>query len=285
MEHIARYGGEHWISNLLCRNDLNAHPEEAKACGELKKMLRKQHRHDRVNYTSAKVPFIQSSIHKAESAAETPNLVQGIIFDMDNTLLQSRIDFAAMKQDIFTFLGSLGALPDDYEPSAHTSATLIEHAKQKGLTSEQELMVWEIATRHELLGMEGAGLEQEVKHLLALLDRQYILVVVTNNSLKAAQQALVSTGISDYFDLIVGREQMSSLKPSPSAFYYVKNKFSHIPDSGWISLGDSWIDGKASTEAGIRFISYQTDLELMRARGVQPIGQVHTMLELMNYLD
>jgi len=37
--------------------------------------------------------------------------IKGIIFDMDNTLLRSNIDFEAMKKETFAFLSTKGILP------------------------------------------------------------------------------------------------------------------------------------------------------------------------------
>jgi phosphoglycolate phosphatase len=220
-----------------------------------------------------------------QASKKSRNHEQGIIFDMDNTLLQSSIDFVAMKQDITTFLGSIGALPPNYVASDHTSATLIEHAKHNGLAPEHEITVWEIASKHEMLGMVDVGLEPQVDTLLRSLHPNYVLVIVTNNSLVAAQRALESTGIMRYFDLVVGRELVSAIKPSPAPFHYVLDHFPHIASSAWLSVGDAWIDGVASREAGVRFISYQTNLEQMEARGVKAIGQIEVITELMKYLN
>jgi phosphoglycolate phosphatase len=51
------------------------------------------------------------------------------------------------------------------------------------------------------------------------------LVVVTNNSIGAAEVALRANGIYEYFDLVVGREMMGSLKPSPDGFLVALNMF------------------------------------------------------------
>nr|WP_177237819.1 HAD-IA family hydrolase [Paenibacillus sp. 1_12] len=203
---------------------------------------------------------------------------------MDNTLLQSRIDFGAMKTDIFNYLHTSGIVPVDLPLSTHTCATLIEYGKQTGLANEQEKKVWEIAAKHELLGMESAGLESGVESLLKRLHQNYTLAVVTNNSIHAALEALHETKIHEYFDLIVGREQMTALKPSHSGFHYVLNQFPQISPDEWLSVGDSWIDGKASTESGIRFICYQTDLEIMRERGVPVLARIEHMMDLHSYL-
>ncbi|MDF2958806.1 MAG: haloacid dehalogenase [Paenibacillus sp.] len=209
---------------------------------------------------------------------------QGIIFDMDNTLLKSSIDFPAMKHAIFDFLVEKSILPETLAIGQHTTATIIEHARQLQLGAELEQQVWELAAQHELAGMKGAGLESGVRDFLASVHGKFILAVVTNNALPAALQALQETNIAGYFDLIAGREQMSALKPSPSGFQYVLDRFVHIPPAGWISLGDSWIDGKGSNDAGIPFVSYQTDLSVMSSRGVTAIGRINDIQELGQFL-
>ncbi|NOU92248.1 HAD-IA family hydrolase [Paenibacillus sp. LMG 31456] len=210
---------------------------------------------------------------------------QGIIFDMDNTLLKSFINFPAMKHAIFDFLVDQSILPSTLPIEHHTTATIIEHAKQLHLDVELEQQVWSIASQFELAGMKGAGLEAGVLDFLASIHNKFTLAVVTNNALTAAQHALQETEIDRYFDLIVGREQMTSLKPSPSGFRYALDHFAHIPIDSWISLGDSWIDGKGSNDAGIPFVSYQTDLNIMKNRGVMAIGRIGEINELKQFLQ
>lgn len=212
-------------------------------------------------------------------------LVKGIIFDMDNTILQSHIDFLAMKTEIFEFLVKQRVLPSTFPYEEHTSSTMIEQAKLFGIDDVQMKRIWEIASKHEIKGMDGVGLEQGVQDLLFELKDKLKLVVVTNNAYEAAIKALQLTQIIHYFDLIVGREQMSALKPSPSGFQHVLDYFQHIPAGQWISIGDSWIDGKASTEAGIRFISYRTSMDVMVEKGVRADGRIEQMLDLKKYIS
>jgi phosphoglycolate phosphatase len=210
--------------------------------------------------------------------------VKAIIFDMDNTLLQSNIDFAAMKYGIFKYLLQNNVVKSDFPLQEHTSSTMIEYAKKSGITEEMYEAIMKIAETHELRGMEGAGLEPGVRELLESIYQKYVLVVITNNSYRAAIKALELTSIIGYFDLIIGREQMSSLKPSPSGFNYVKDEFKSIYPNEWISVGDSWIDGKASVEAGIPFVSYKTSNEVMISRGVVPAGQINNISEMLDFL-
>lgn len=211
-------------------------------------------------------------------------MIKGIIFDMDNTLLQSKIDFKAMKEEVFHYLVNNGLLAADFPVEEHTTSTLITLVRKQGISKEMDKVMMDITVKHELSGMEGAGLERGVTELLRLLHGKYKLVVVTNNAYEAALKALHETQIAPYFDMIIGRDQMTELKPSPSGFQYVLAEFPHIAAHGWLSIGDSWIDGRASIDAGIPFVSYRTSMDVMRSRGVEPIGQVGEIIDILDYL-
>jgi phosphoglycolate phosphatase len=212
-------------------------------------------------------------------------MIKGIIFDMDNTLLQSNIDFKRMKSDIFDFLIQNNILTTEFAIHEHTTSTLIEYVRALGISDDLYESIMDITTKHELIGMKGAGLEPGAKLLLESICEKYVLVVMTNNSLTAATEALENTEIAGFFKLIIGREQMSALKPSPSGYHYVMNRFTTITPGEWLSIGDSWIDGKAAQDAGIPFISYRADVEQMLQRGVHPIAQMNHLLQLIDYLE
>lgn len=69
--------------------------------------------------------------------------VKGIIFDMDNTLLRSTIDFAAMKKETFQFLMDHGLISAQTAFDPHTTSTLIEEAMRSGRMTEDLLeKIW-----------------------------------------------------------------------------------------------------------------------------------------------
>ncbi|WP_080838246.1 HAD family hydrolase [Cohnella massiliensis] len=211
--------------------------------------------------------------------------IKGIMFDMDNTLLRSAIDFPEMKREIYAFLAGHRLLDEDCAFQRETSSTLIRQARQTGrLTKELEEETWAIVRKHEVKGMAGAELEPGVRELLNGLVGCYRLTVVTNNSEEAARAALAENGILSFFDLVAGRERMAMLKPSPDGFVYVLESYPDIPASEWISVGDSWIDGKGAQEAGIRFVAYGTDIAKMREAGVEPDGKIDHIGQLLDFL-
>ncbi|MZQ84224.1 HAD hydrolase-like protein [Paenibacillus sp. 5J-6] len=219
-----------------------------------------------------------------EALLNKENAIRGIIFDMDNTLLQSHIDFPAMKQAIAHFLIREGTLTREFSIAPHTTSTILAHVKEEGASEEVLTAALQIAEGYELTGMEGAGLEPGALELLDKLQGNYGLALVTNNSYAAALRALENTGIKERFDLIVGRDQMEAMKPSPSGNLFVLNHFSEIEANAWISVGDSWIDGQAAKEARIPFISYGNGVPLMVEKGVKPAAHIDKLLSLLDYV-
>jgi len=176
---------------------------------------------------------------------------KGIIFDMDNTLLKSRIDFAEMKRAIFRLL--------------------IEHE------------MWATVAAVEKEGMHGAVLEKDAVEVLDELRQRCRLYILTNNARAAAREALQETGIAHYFAEIVAREQMAELKPSPSGVHYILRRHPEWPVSAWTMVGDSWIDGKAAQDAAVRFLAYQGKPHEMKKRGVYPAATVSGLRELLAF--
>ncbi|MEC0373732.1 HAD family hydrolase [Paenibacillus chibensis] len=210
--------------------------------------------------------------------------LKGIIFDMDNTLLSSRIDFSAMKEETYQFLVSRNVLPVGMPLQLYTTATVIEEAiRTNRMTGKLIQEVWEIPRKHEVLGMQQAGLEPGTRDILNELKGKYLITIVTNNSVRAAEVALRENHIMDYFDQMIGREMMNSLKPSPDGYLRILNEYKYPADE-WISVGDSWTDGKASLSAGLRFIAYRADQEKMKQMNVNPSAEIMNLMELMDII-
>lgn len=208
--------------------------------------------------------------------------LQGIIFDMDNTLLKSSIDFSKMKQTVFRLLSDFGLCDPTLDWQSKTASQLIELGRQSGrLTAGMEQRIWDEVGLIERDGMHGARLEDNVADVLAQLKQRHHLVILTNNAHIAAVEALRETGIADMFDAIVAREQMTALKPSPSGILAILADYPHLAADAWTMVGDSWIDGKAAQDANVPFIAYQAKPEDMERHQVKPIAWIQNCSELL----
>lgn len=205
--------------------------------------------------------------------------VRAILFDMDNTLLASRIDYAAMRREVGARLVREGYLAEE-ETEGGTTASLIQAAIGRGLAGEALDRVWAICARHEAEGMRGAGLEPGARDVLEELSgRGLLLAVLTNNAVAAAERALRDTGIRHYFDAVFGRESVPEPKPSPAAVQAILARYPDVPPGRWLAVGDTWIDGAAAAGAGIAFAAYRASSDLA-ARGVVPDVRIERLGEL-----
>lgn len=211
--------------------------------------------------------------------------IKGIIFDMDNTILRSNIDFDALKAETYDYLMQKGVLPADFPVDDHTSSSMMIYAQQSNQWDQNmQNEIWEIFTKHELRGMEDADLEPGAMELLHRLHHQYKMAVFTNNSYSAALTALQRNNVDVLFDAILGREQVRYLKPHPDGVHTILNMFPTISADEWISVGDAWVDGKASQDANVTFISYQGDLDKMHQMGVFPAASIQEIDQLLSFL-
>lgn len=213
------------------------------------------------------------------------NCIKGIVFDMDNTLLGSKIDFQAMRNETIDFMISLGLARDRSELDGKTTASVIERiTREKDVGEEVIESIWAIPKKHEILGTINAPLEPGVMEILKELKGKYFLTVLTNNSIEAADKAFKLHNIYEFFDLIVAREMLNTLKPSTEGFEFILNRYGDTGVEQWISVGDSWLDGKASNDVGMKFIAYRPDMARMEAMGVVPHARIEDIREIRKYL-
>lgn len=214
--------------------------------------------------------------------------MKGIIFDMDNTLLSSKINFKFMRRDLIEHLVKHKVGSYEMYEGAQTAAEVLEKGRkllqEEGHDPRLEGELFQIVLAYEREGMKGALLEEGAENLITRLqERGAVLAVVTNNSYEPACFALKERGIFQFFHMVVGREQMEALKPSPSGLLYVMSRYPKIKE--WVMVGDSWIDGEAARRAGIGFVAYQGSARELQEKGLRPLAQVRDHFQLGRWLD
>ena len=182
----------------------------------------------------------------------------GLIFDMDNTILDTHIDFAEMHSVTATAITDICRrdllIPVvDFEQMA--TAQMINWAKANGFSQEQIALLWNNVAEVEARGMRMVEIEKNAPLILKILhDTGFFMSVLTNNSLKAARLAMENSDLAKFFHEIHARDEYNELKPSPKGILSIMGD--HPQVKKWVMLGDSWLDGQAAKLAGISFIAY-----------------------------
>lgn len=162
-------------------------------------------------------------------------MIDGIIFDLDGTLLDSALDFDLMRFEMRLppgrpILESLAELPAAELPRCH-----------------------QILHRHELAGADRAvPLPGVVEFLADLQGRGLRRAIVTRNSRSVTQAMLAKLPVS--FDPVITRED-GPVKPDPWAIQSICQSW-QVPAAKVVMIGDYWFDIACGRAAGARTALY-----------------------------
>jgi phosphoglycolate phosphatase len=202
-----------------------------------------------------------------------------VVFDLDNTLVHSRIDFLGIRRAVIDRLVEAGALeqpPPD--PRSRSIPEWLELASAYDRQLADEL--WQIVDRFEREGMVHGSVEADARATLDHLRAAGLrLAVLTNNSLGSAEAALDRFDLRAPFDLVLARGLVAALKPAGDGVSQAHATLGHGPT---YVVGDAYIDGLATQRAdvGARFIAFRANVADLSARGVQPWATVQALGEV-----
>ena len=212
----------------------------------------------------------------------------GIIFDFDNTLIKSHINFPELKIDMAQLARSAGLDfgKDDDIPHKFTAGQMIIEAEAFDENNEFNLVsrLWHLVKDHEKKGMKNISIDDEVFSMLDfLLEEKYDIALLTNNSREPTLEVLKKYDMEKYFQLIIAREDVSKLKPDKEGLELVLNKLS-LKTEEVVFIGDSWVDGQAAKNADVSFILFRDELLSEEKYDITIWYHIKTMNELVEIL-
>ncbi len=162
--------------------------------------------------------------------------MRGIIFDLDGTLVDSRLDFEAIRRDMGLASGS---------PILETMGKI---APGPELDRMQEVL-----HQHELKAAHGAILFEGVLDLLRWIDEIPIpKAILTRNSRICTD--LVTNRLNLQFSQVLTREDAAP-KPDPAGLLAIC-KYWNLPPAEVVFCGDYLFDLEAGRRAGMRTILF-----------------------------
>jgi phosphoglycolate phosphatase len=202
-------------------------------------------------------------------------------FDLDHTLVSSPLDLAAMALDIRAYIeGCRGPLPARDE--RWRVGELIRWCREQA--PDLSGPVWDIALEHERRAVVDAWLEPGAREALAgARAAGFTTALWTNNAREVTQVALDRFALGDALDVVVTRDEMAEMKPSPDGWRVIAARVAAVRDA--VVVGDSWVDGVAAAAAGVPFIAYRArEPELARWK-VTPIARLDDLAALPRLLS
>lgn len=173
-----------------------------------------------------------------------------VIFDLDGTLIGAPKPFSQLKEELRQRLKKMGISDEVIGDLTPMYETLLRISRETGIPFE-ELHSHQVEL--EVERMKESFLFPGVKESLDFLKERGVKVaVVTRSSREAALFAMEKTGITDYFEVLVAREDVppDKLKPEGGQIEKVFNEL-NVPPEKTLVVGDHGYDVLAARKAGV----------------------------------
>jgi phosphoglycolate phosphatase len=187
-------------------------------------------------------------------------------FDMDSTLLDSNVNYAKLKNVVFSEMRRVG-VPEDLfdvnEPSKINLDRGINYLVDRGRSYDVPRLLDRVDKEVRSIEMENVRTarpyEGADKMLAHLKDKGYKVGVLTRANRAYAEKALTISGVIDMLDALVCKDDFdeSASKPSPAAMRNFAFALG-VPAKDILYLGDNKIDHHCARDSGAGFIGVLT---------------------------
>ena len=211
--------------------------------------------------------------------------VRLLIFDLDGTLIDSKLDLAHAVNAALTHQGR-EALPHEtvFSYVGNGAGTLVRRALGEGATDAEadEGLAYFLSYYREHM-LDNTVAYPGVREALASLEK-HPMAVLTNKPVVFSKAILEGLGLSRYFRFVYGGNSFASKKPDPEGVETLLRDFASSPREAMM-IGDSDVDVRTARNAGIWAcgVSYGLGMQGMRAH--PPDLMLDSLMELPGYLN
>ncbi len=213
-----------------------------------------------------------------------PPRIMAVAFDLDNTLVDSCVDFREMRRRLIHYIRSQQPQTEEIDESK-TTLQLIEAFRAN--VSDQRELSEHMAKLHGIMDqveMESLGRTRplgDVRAVLSELKRMGIKVgLLTRSCERYARAALGSIGCLDAFDAMACRTPGEPVKPDPTSLVNLARKLGVGPSSIMV-VGDHAMDAECARAAGALFAGVARGSRSPSAlREANPVALLEDLREL-----
>jgi phosphoglycolate phosphatase len=184
------------------------------------------------------------------------NEIQGAIFDLDGTLIDS---YQAIYLGFHHAYSEMGLPPMSYEQVKRVVGLGLNHTFRELLGEERvPRALFLFRRKYEEVFRENTRLLPDAREVLeALHGRGIRLAVATNKLGRFSREILEQFGMEKLFKVIVGDGDVTQNKPNPEMLRLAMEKMG-VEKERTIFVGDSVIDIQTGKNAGVRVFAVPT---------------------------
>jgi phosphoglycolate phosphatase len=193
-----------------------------------------------------------------------------IIFDLDDTLIRSGINYTAIREEIYELFP-----PDAQVSNLHKTPILILASQLKLIDEQLYRTAKRLIERSEEESVEKAKIMEGAENIPEILEKNDIQsVIYTNNTQKTVNLYFEKPQFHflKHFEFVT-RDDVKHPKPNPEGILTILNKKSTTKDNT-AYIGDSYIDAGAARKAGIRFILFDSRNLDLNAHRISPFATI-----------
>ena len=184
-----------------------------------------------------------------------------LVFDLDGTLIDSRLDLAHSVNNILASLGRdklpvetvLSYVGDGAEDLIRRSLMATGVSPEEAASMLPGLMPLFLDDYYQNCLVHTVPYPGVIPMLERFSDRKK--AVLTNKPEAHTMKVLEGLGLTRYFDAIVGGDGPRGKKPSPEGFRYILSSLNTSPEEAWM-IGDGMQDLRVSRKVGCIFVAF-----------------------------
>lgn len=194
---------------------------------------------------------------------------KAVIVDLDGTLIEFKIDYMSLRAEVIEFLVGKGLPSDLFSTNDSLFKTLDKaevYLRGKGETGDKLREIYAaafaLADPYELDAVRQASLMPGAKVALeSLIEMELRLGLFTTDGIKAAKYALSKFGLSQFFDVVVTREDVQKVKPDSSHLLAAMRPL-NVTSKEVVVVGDSTIDIMCAKNVGALAVGVKTGFSI-----------------------
>jgi phosphoglycolate phosphatase len=211
------------------------------------------------------------------------NEIQGTIFDLDGTLIDS---YQAIYLGFHHAYTEMGLPPMSYEQVKRVVGLGLNHTFRELLGEERvPRALFLFRRKYEEVFRENTRLLPDAREVLeALHGRGIRLAVATNKLGRFSREILEQFGMEKLFKVIVGDGDVTQNKPNPEMLRLAMEKMG-VEKERTIFVGDSVIDIQTGKNAGVRVFAVPTgNTDRRDLKNARPEVMLDRLPDLLAYV-